>query len=148
MQFKVPQNVQREDKIVGPLTLRQLIICGAGGSIAYAIFVSLGKDYLWITWLPPVAIVVLITILFAFIRPLDMSFAKFLTVYLEFLFIPQKRAWVQSSAEIIMSMYQSTKAQSKVDKKAEAKAEQMINKAKKIEELSKILNTRSNNLQQ
>ncbi len=148
MQFKVPQNVQREDKIVGPLTLRQLIICGAGGGLAYAIYVSLGKEYLWITWLPPVAFIAIITLLFAFLRPLDMNFSRFLAVYLEFVLLPQKRFWVQSSAEILTSLYSSSKPQTKVEKKAEAKAEQMTNKAKKLEELSKILNTHSNNPQQ
>lgn len=148
MQFKVPQNVQREDKIVGPLTLRQLIICGVGGGISYAIYVSLGKEYLWITWLPPVAFIAIITLLFAFVRPLDMDFSRFLAVYLEWVLLPQKRFWVQSSAEIITSMYSSVKEQTKVEKKAEAKAEQMIDKKKKLEELSKILNTHSNNLQQ
>ena len=141
MQFKVPQNVQREDKIVGPLTLRQLIICGAGGGIAYAIYVSLGKDYLWITWLPPVAIVVLITLLFAFVRPLDMNFSNFLAAYLQFVLLPQKRFWVQSSGEIITSMYATSKQPSKIEKTAEAKADQIVDKAKKLEELTKILNT-------
>jgi hypothetical protein len=148
MQFKVPQNVQREDKIVGPLTLRQLIICGIGGGIAYAIYVSLGKEYLWITWLPPVAIVSLITVLFAFLKPLDMDFSRFMIVYIQFMLLPQKRFWVQSSGEIILSMYVSTQSQTKIEKKAEAKAEQMIDKAKKLDELSRILNTHSNNLQQ
>lgn len=142
MQFKVPQNVQREDKIVGPLTLKQLIICGIGGGLAYAIYVSLGKDYQWFTWLPPVAIVSIITLLFTFVRPLDLDFSKFLAVYLEYVLLPQKRFWVQSSAEVVISMYSSNKPQSKIEKKAEAKAEQMINKAKKLEELSKILNTK------
>jgi len=148
MQFKVPQNVQREDKIVGPLTLRQLIMCGVGGGIAYAIYVALGKEYLWITWLPPVAIISLITVLFAFVRPLDMDFSRFLAVYLEYVLLPQKRFWVQSSAEVVLSMYSSATSQTKIEKKAEAKAEQMVNKAKKLEELSKILNTHSDNLQQ
>ncbi|HMR01699.1 MAG TPA: PrgI family protein, partial [Candidatus Gracilibacteria bacterium] len=76
MQFKVPQNVRREDHIVGPLTLKQMIICAIGGSIAYAIYLSLAPYYIWITWLPPVAIVTIITIAFAFIRPLDLSFTK------------------------------------------------------------------------
>lgn len=144
----MPQNVQREDKIVGPLTLRQLIICGVGGGISYAIYVSLGKEYLWITWLPPVAFIAIITLLFAFVRPLDMDFSRFLAVYLEYVLLPQKRFWVQSSAEIVTSMYTSAKSQTKVEKKAEAKAEQMIDKKKKLEELSKILNTHGNNLQQ
>jgi len=145
MQFKVPQNVQREDKIVGPLTLRQLIICGVGGGIAYAIYVSLGKEFLWITWFPPVAIIALITILFAFVRPLDMNFSRFLSVYLEYVLLPQKRFWVQSSAEIVTSMYTTTKSQTGIEKKVEAKAQQMIDKKKKLEELSKILNTHNPN---
>lgn len=147
MQFKVPQNVQREDKIVGPLTLRQLIMCGVGGGIAYAIYVSLGREFIWITWFPPVAIIVLITVLFAFVRPLDMDFSRFLAVYLEFILLPQKRFWVQSSAEIVTSMYTTLASQTKVEKKAEAKAEQMLDKKKKLEELSKILNTHSSNPQ-
>ena len=36
MQFKIPQDVQRADKIVGPLTLRELIIVGIGGGFTYA----------------------------------------------------------------------------------------------------------------
>ncbi len=148
MQFKVPQNVQREDKIVGPLTLKQLIICGVGGGIAYAIYVGLAKEYLWITWLPPVAFISLITILFAFVKPLDMEFSRFLAVYLQHVLLPQKRRWVQGSAEIILSMYETSKPQTKVEKKAEAKAEQMMDKRKKLEELSKILDTHSNNLHQ
>jgi hypothetical protein len=110
--------------------------------------VSLGREFIWITWFPPVAIIVLITILFAFVRPLDMDFSRFLAVYLEFILLPQKRFWVQSSAEIVTSMYTSLKPQTKVEAKAEAKAEQMLDKKKKLEELSKILNTHSNNLQQ
>ena len=147
MQFKVPQNVQREDKIVGPLTLKQLIICGVGGGIAYAIFVTLGKEYLWITWVPPVGIIVIITLLFAFLRPLDMNFSRFLAVYLQFVLLPQKRFWVQASAEIVTSMYTTTQTQTKIEKKAEAKAEQMMDKKKKLEELSKILNSHSSDLQ-
>ena len=147
MQFKVPQNVQREDKIVGPLTLKQLIICGVGFGVAYTIYVSLGKQYEWITWVPPVGIVSIITLLFAFVRPLDLDFTRFLSVYLQFLLLPQRRFWVQGSAEVVLSMYTTTKTQSNTEKKAEAKADQMSNKAKKLEELSKILNSQKPNPQ-
>ena len=44
MQYKVPQDVQREDTIIGPLTLKQLGILGVGGGIAYGIYISLGKN--------------------------------------------------------------------------------------------------------
>ena len=45
MQYKIPQNVRIEDKIVGPLTLKQLIILGVGGGITYAIYVALARVY-------------------------------------------------------------------------------------------------------
>ena len=45
MQAKVPQNVQMADKIVGPLTLRHMIILGAGGGLAYLVFTILSKNF-------------------------------------------------------------------------------------------------------
>ncbi len=148
MQFKVPQNVQREDKIVGPLTLKQLIICGIGGGIAYAIYVALGKDFAWITWLPPVAIIGMITILFAFIRPLDLSFTRFLLVYLEFIFLPQKRFWIQASAEVLSNPYETSKLKTRSQQKAEVQEEKLLERAKKLAKLSKILDTHENDLRQ
>ena len=141
MQFKVPQNVQREDKIVGPLTLKQLIICGIGFGIDYALYSSLAAKYIWVTWILPVAIVAIITIAFAFIRPVNLSFAKFLLRWLEFLLIPRKRFWIQSSAESYPSLLQTEKAAAQDEKKEEAKESQALNKHKKLEEITRILNT-------
>lgn len=99
MQFKVPQDVQREDHIVGPLTLRQLIICGIGFSIAYALFTVIGRDYEVITAIIPVIIIGLITITFAFIKPLDLDFEKYLLFRIESLILPAKRYWLKGTAE-------------------------------------------------
>jgi hypothetical protein len=141
MQFKVPQNVQREDKIVGPLTLKQLIICGAGFGVDYAIYTSLAKTYIWVTWILPVAIVALVTVLFAFVRPLDLSFTKFIIRWMEFSVLPRKRLWIQGGGETYAPTFPPSSQTSKIEKKAEAKAEQLVDKHKKIEELTKILNT-------
>ena len=35
---KIPQNVYVEDRIVGPITLRQLIITGIGAGIGYTFY--------------------------------------------------------------------------------------------------------------
>ena len=144
MQFKVPQNVRREDKIVGPLTLKQMIICAIGGTIAYAIYISLAKFYLWITWLPPMAIVVMITIAFAFVRPLDMSFIKWILLWAEFALLPKKRLWVKSSGEIIPPQITTTAKKDK-DKLKDA-ADAMEEKQKKLEELNKFLESQKNNI--
>lgn len=143
MQFKIPQNVQREDKIVGPLTLKQLIICGIGFAVAYAIYTSLAKLYIWITWFPPVAVVALVTVAFAFIRPLDLSFGRWILLWIEFSIMPRRRFWIQSSGEAFAPVITGPKTKGKAELKAEAKAEEMVDKRKKLEELSKILNTHS-----
>jgi hypothetical protein len=140
VQFKVPQNVQREDQIVGPLTLRQLIICGIGGGLAYAVYIILGREYELITTLPPVIIIAAITLLFAFIKPLDLTFAKFLLVYLEFMLLPKKRYWILASAEALRTS-SAPPPKSKAQKKAEEKAEQVVDKAQKIQEISKMLDS-------
>lgn len=141
MQFKVPQNVQREDKIVGPLTLKQLIICGVGFAVDYGIYTSLAKYYELITWILPVIIVAGITVAIAFLRPLDISFGKYVIRWLEFTLIPRKRFWVQGSAEAYPSVLQTAQASAKEEKKAEAKAIEALDKHKKLEEITRILNT-------
>lgn len=140
MQYKVPQNVQREDHIVGPLTLKQLIICGVGGFITYGIYSSLARWYLWITWLPPVFIVAAITIAFAFIRPLDLSFGKWILRWIEFSLLPRRRIWVKGSGEVLTYTPQTGKKQTSTQSKTISKEEE---KKKKLEEIHKFLEKQS-----
>jgi hypothetical protein len=139
MQFKVPQNVQREDKIVGPLTLKQLLICAGGGVVAYGIYVALGRYYIWITWLPPVAIVVIITLAFAFARPLDLSFTQWLLLWFEYSLLPRKRMWFKSSGEVIKPSAQKKAKKKKGQKESEQKMDAMTARQRKLEELNKFL---------
>ncbi len=136
MQFKVPQNVQREDRIVGPLTLKQLIICAIGFTIAYGIYVALANLYLWITWLPPVAIVVLITLAFAFLKPLDLSFTRYVLLFTEFSLLPKKRIWVKASGEVIIPEKRPTKKDRQNKDKKEA---EILDKQQKLQDLKKFL---------
>ncbi|PKL36924.1 hypothetical protein CVV38_03465 [Candidatus Peregrinibacteria bacterium HGW-Peregrinibacteria-1] len=96
-QQKVPQNIEREDQIIGPITLKQLIILGAGGGVAYAIYISLAETYFIEVWLPPVAIVSLLTLAFAFLRIHNLSFYTFLINLFEYKILPKKRYWIKGS---------------------------------------------------
>jgi len=142
MQFKVPQNVQMEDKIVGPLTLKQMIIIGAGGGVAYVIYIVLARLYFWEVWIWPVAIVVLITALFAFVKLYNVSFTRFMFLYLQFVLIPRQRIWIKRSGDVITEeiiVKQSTEAQDKAQIKKEKSQETM----KKLKDISKMLDTYS-----
>ena len=47
MQFQVPQFIETEDKIIGPLTLRQFIYIAIGATISAILFFVL-QPWLWL----------------------------------------------------------------------------------------------------
>lgn len=47
MQFQVPQFIETEDKVIGPLTLKQFLYLAAAGAVSFALFFFL-KTFLWL----------------------------------------------------------------------------------------------------
>lgn len=93
--IKIPQNVYIEDRIVGPLTLKQILIVGVGVGFSYALYGMLTKAY---GALPlPITIVVWIpagiAALFAFIRINDISMFRLMLLSIERLNKPSTRVW-------------------------------------------------------
>jgi len=138
MQFKVPQDVQRADTIVGPLTWKQLIILGAGGGIAYAIYISLAKSYYMEVWLPPVVVVGALTMALAFIKIHGLDFERFLLCFIEYHFLPKKRIWQKGQAESFV-IYLQRRSEEKRKPKPAKKADE--GKKKSIAELSDIVDS-------
>lgn len=114
MQFKVPQDVQRKDTIVWSLTIQQLIICGIGGGIAYALYIQLSKTYFMEIWLPPVVIISAITLAFAFLKIHNLPFDEFLMHFIEYHILPRQRFWIQSTGTPFISPFDDSK--NKVEK--------------------------------
>lgn len=98
-QFKVPQNVQRVDTIIGPLTMVQLIVAVAGGGLAYVVYLSLQSPVNIILSI----IISAITAGFALIHIQDLSFGKYLTVMILYLLKPRLRVWEKGSGEVPLS---------------------------------------------
>jgi|SRR3989339_104878 len=142
MQFKVPQNVQMEDKIVGPLTLKQLIICAVGGGIAYFIYISTSKAYVISVWLPATAIPSLITVAIAFVRIHDISFIKFILLQIERLIRPNKVYFEKGEAENYRSVLTpQSDEDKKTDKKMKQKEDDAREKIKNLNSITKILDS-------
>jgi len=146
MQFKVPQDVQRADTIIGPLTWKQLIILAAGGGICYAIYVSLAKTYHVETWLPPIVVVGGLTAALAFLKIHDLTFERFLLCFLEYHLLPRKRIWKKGQAEPFVSFLQRKAEDEKLKKAQAVKKEEKSQKS--IKEISKVLDSYSNELAQ
>lgn len=134
--FKIPSDVQREDTIVGPLTMRQLIICGVGGGITYAIYTALASKYYAEVWLLPVAFSAIVTITFAFIKIHGLSFFRYALYLIEYMFLPKKRFFIKGAGDVFVyePIVQAKKTETKEIKEEKPK--------KTIDELVKILDTK------
>ncbi|QQR83017.1 PrgI family protein [Candidatus Peregrinibacteria bacterium] len=94
MQYKIPQNVGIEDKIVGPLTLRQLIILAVGFGLSYILFALINRFYeLNVLEYLIIGVPSFLAVAFALIRVNDVPLLKFILLFLEFSIKPRKRAW-------------------------------------------------------
>ncbi len=96
---KIPQNVQIEDKVVGPLSLRQIIIMALGGGFSYMIYASVQKSMGYVgipltivIWIPAV-----IAAAFAMVNINDLSLLRILFLLLERTQKPGKRIWAPRS---------------------------------------------------
>ena len=92
MQFQVPQNIDLEDKIVGPLTLTQFLYVLGGGLVDYIMFQSFAANYfgLFLVLGIPVA---LLALGLAFFKVQEQPLSHFITVGILYLFKPKTRLW-------------------------------------------------------
>lgn len=136
MQYKVPQDVQREDTIIGPLTLKQLGMLGIGGAITYAIYISLAKTYFLEVWLAPVVITGALTLAFTFLKIHSLPFHEFLMHFLEYHILPRNRFWIQGTGYPFISPFEDQNT-----KKAVVVTTTAAKPQKSLEELTKVLDT-------
>jgi len=142
MQYKIPQNVQIEDKIVGPLTLRQLIYLGVGGGLAYALYTILASRYFIEVWLPPVAIITIITLAFTFLKINGIKFNRWILLAITYFYNPRKRIFMMGAGDNYNATIfaKEVKKEETVDTSKE-KAARDKESLDKIGEISKVLDS-------
>lgn len=96
MQYKVPQHIDLEDKIVGPFTMKQFIYLLIAGSIIYAwwnfsnTFIDPPPMIIFLILAAPVGI---IGLCFALLKINDRPFEVFVLNVFKFIFSPKQRVW-------------------------------------------------------
>lgn len=136
MQYKIPQNVGIEDKIVGPLTLRQLIIIAVGSAISYVFFAILSKVYeLNILEYIIVALPALLAVAFALIKINDIPLTKYIFLFLEFAMKPKKRVWDHRGISAIVA---PDLAEAPKEENVSSNSDIMSEKAKKAANLREL----------
>ena len=91
--FKIPQQLDRADKIFGPISTKQLVVLVIGGLLAYIIYVSFAPITPAILHIPPVVIIIVLTLAFAFIEIERISFFRVILVLIERVINPTKRTF-------------------------------------------------------
>lgn len=100
--YKVPQDVEAEDKFVGPLSFRQFLFFGAAaisGFIMYQLWAS-GVGFLNILILP----VFLVSVTFGFPWTKDQPTELWLASRIRFVFVAHKRTWNQDNVKNLVTV--------------------------------------------
>ena len=91
---KIPQNVYVEDRIIGPVTLKQLMIIGVGAAFSYVLYASVTKTgavsmpVTLMLWSPA-----FIAAAFAFLKINDLSLFNIILLWIEHMNKPMTRSW-------------------------------------------------------
>lgn len=81
---KIPQNVQVEDKLIGPITLRQVIICLVGGGTSFVLWNIFQKmGYVNIIFLIIALLPLIVSAAFAFVKVHGLSLLKIILLMVE-----------------------------------------------------------------
>ena len=94
MQFKVPQNIDMEDKIVGPLTLIAFTELMVTLMIGYSSYRYGGIVAFVILGVP----IIILGLAFAFVRPNEQPFSRFALAIIQFFTRPKLRVWQKDPA--------------------------------------------------
>lgn len=107
MRFKVPQNIDMQDRIIGPLTMLQFIYAVIGGGICYGILMSGIPKTIAIIAIIPIAMFVAALI---FLKINERPFLDFFLSVIEFSSVPRQRVWKhQNMPDLTLEIYHAQK---------------------------------------
>ena len=97
-----------------------------------------------ITAIIPVIIISLVSIVFAFIKPLDLVFEKYILFRIESLILPQKRYWLKGTGDPSRSSYIPAISKEKKNMQENIQKDD-LKKKRSLTELSNILDRKNEN---
>ena len=142
---KIPQNVYVEDRIIGPITLKQLFITGIGvgiGYMCYAIAIKAGVRniaILAVCWIPAV-----IAAAFAFLKINDLSLLSIILLFIESFNKPSQRYWSSHQGlSINLITRQATQEMADEHKKVVNNANRLADLTRQMEKRQEAMNQMS-----
>jgi len=112
MQFTVPQFIEHEAKIVGPLTFKQFIFIGVAGAVCFVLYFSIGKTNSFLFLVLSIIIFGIGTAL-AFLKIGGRNLPTILKNFLSFLVAPKIYLWQKK--ELPLKFIRGTKKRVEVE---------------------------------
>lgn len=130
MQFKVPQNIDMQDRILGPLTMIQFVYAVVGFGTCYAIIMSLPKPISYIIIAP----IALFVVCLDFVKVNERPFLDFFIAAIEYSATSKKRFWHQNtSSNLEVEIYHNQQSNQPLVQHKDISKIQMDQFAKKID---------------
>lgn len=140
LQYKIPRDIGIADKIVGPFSLKQLIIVAVGGGLSYVIFTIASRLYeLNILEYVIIAIPLMLSLAVALIKVNNVTFTKFVLLFLEFSIKPKRRMWDHRGIVSITDPNLTDKTKS--DSRSGLKNTKTVQKKVNLKDLSRLLDS-------
>lgn len=100
MQFTVPQFIEKEAKIIGPLTFKQFIFIGVAGALCFILYFSFGENNLFLFIL--LAILIMgIAIALAFVKTAGQSLPTVIANFFRFSIGSKIYIWKKKEVPVI-----------------------------------------------
>lgn len=132
MRYKVPQNIDMQDRILGPLTMIQFIYAVVGGGLCYAIYMSpIPKPYSFILIVP----IALLVIALDFLKINERPFLDFLLSIFEYTGTPRQRLWHHENiSDLKVEVYEPKKDTGPKTPEKKVTRQEIIDLAKKLDQ--------------
>uniref|UniRef100_A0A7C4R826 PrgI family protein n=1 Tax=candidate division CPR3 bacterium TaxID=2268181 RepID=A0A7C4R826_UNCC3 len=95
-QYKIPQNLDIEDKILGPFTLKQVLYLVTSGITVYVLFNIIGISNFPLFLIISIPIAVM-TLALVFVKINERPFLDFFFYFLQFAREPKQKKWAKST---------------------------------------------------
>ncbi|MCX6808338.1 MAG: PrgI family protein [Candidatus Berkelbacteria bacterium] len=107
MRFKVPQNIDIKDRIIGPLSMVQFVYAVIGFGVCYWLFNAVPNPYNYAAMAP----VALFVICLDFVKINERPFLSFFLSAIAFIGSPKQRSWQQGGdSDLQVEIYHAEKA--------------------------------------
>ncbi|MDD3046485.1 MAG: PrgI family protein [Candidatus Pacebacteria bacterium] len=103
MQYRVPQFIEEESKIVGPLTLKQSMVIGLAGGIIFTMYFSFGETNLFL-FLVLSGIIAGGALASAFLKIDGRPFTEMITHIMNFSIMPRLYLWKRKETPVFLKV--------------------------------------------